>query len=154
MNENESAVSVATTIHGYFNYLEEKVEEGECSYNEIPPGACISTIIILETVRRFVLICSYCHIQTSELLETLKQSDLYSAGFSESFHSLSRHLARAEVSYGEIIDMSSIGYRRSDLTTESSMKLYASFFDHSSEISSVRFIYVVFQLPFHQIHPI
>jgi hypothetical protein len=38
MNENESAVRVATTIHGYFNYLEEKIEEGEYSYNEIPPG--------------------------------------------------------------------------------------------------------------------
>ncbi len=43
MNENESAVRVATTIHGYFNYLEEKVEEGEYNYNEIPPGACISS---------------------------------------------------------------------------------------------------------------
>ena len=34
--------------------------------------------------------------------------------------------------------MSSIGYRRSDITTDSSMKLYSSFFDQSSEISPVR----------------
>lgn len=39
MNEHDSAVRVATTMHSYFNYLEEKVEEGEYSYNEIPPGA-------------------------------------------------------------------------------------------------------------------
>ena len=93
-------------------------------------------------------------IHNSELLETLKQSDLYSAGFSESFHSLSRHLARAEVSYGEIIDMSSIGYRRSDLTTEASMKLYTSFFDQSSEISSVRCIRVLSLWLFHSTHSI
>lgn len=90
-------------------------------------------------------------ISLPELLETLKQSDLYSAGFSESFNAFSKHLARAEVSYGEIVDMSSIGYRRSDLTTESSMKLYASFFDQSSEISLVR-LYASVQLLFYQAH--
>ena len=46
-------------------------------------------------------------------------------------------MAKAEKSYNEIVDMSSIGYRRSDLTTDSSMKLYSSFFDQSSEISPV-----------------
>lgn len=34
--------------------------------------------------------------------------------------------------------MSSIGYRRSDITTDSSMKLYASFYDQASEIGPVR----------------
>lgn len=47
-------------------------------------------------------------------------------------------MAKAEKSYNEIVDMSSIGYRRSDITTDSSMKLYSSFFDQSSEISPVR----------------
>ena len=111
LNQNESAVRVATTIHGYFNYLEEKVDEGELSYNEIHPP---------------------------ELLETLKQKDLYSVGVTETSYAGWKHLAKAEKSYSEIVDMSSIGYRRSDITTDSSMKLYSSFFDQSSEISPVR----------------
>ena len=142
MNENESAVRVATTIHGYFNYLEEKIEEGEYSYNEIPPGEFYFSVPVTVQwdTQLTALLSIWYLVIISELLETLKQSDLYSVGFSECFRSLSRHLAKAEVSYGEIIDMSSIGYRRSDLTTESSMKLYTSFFDHSSEISLVRHV--------------
>jgi len=116
LNQNESAVRVATTIHGYFNYLEEKVEEGELSYSEIHPP---------------------------ELLETLKQTDLYSVGVTESFYSGWKHLAKAEKSYSEIVDMSSIGYRRSDVTTDSSMKLYSSFFDQSSEISPLEQAYAI-----------
>jgi hypothetical protein len=102
LNHNESAVRVASTVHGHFNYLEEKVEEGELSYSDIQP---------------------------LELMETLKQTDLYSVGVTESFNSYCKHLAKAEKSYTEIIDMSSIGYRRSDVTTNSSMKLYSSFFN-------------------------
>jgi len=110
LNQNESAIRVATTIHGYFNYLEEKVEEGELSYSEIHPP---------------------------ELLETLKQTDLYSVGVTESFYAGWKHLAKSEKTYSEIVDMSSIGYRRSDVTTDLSMKLYSSFFDQSSEISQL-----------------
>ena len=73
-----------------------------------------------------------------ELLETLKQRDMYSVGETESFYAGWKHMAKAEKSYNEIVDMSSIGYRRSDITTDSSMKLYSSFFDQSSEISPVR----------------
>ena len=117
LNQNESAVRVATTIHGYFNYLEEKVDEGELSYNEIHPP---------------------------ELLETLKQKDLYSVGVTETSYAGWKHLAKAEKSYSEIVDMSSIGYRRSDITTDSSMKLYSSFFDQSSAISPVRLCLFMF----------
>ena len=102
---------MATTIHAYYNYLEEKVEEGELSYDDIHPP---------------------------ELLETLKQRDMYSVGVTETFYDGWKHMAKAEKSYNEIIDMSSIGYRRSDITTDSSMKLYSSFFDQSSEINQVR----------------
>jgi len=116
LNQNESAVRVATTIHGYFNFLEEKVEEGELSYSEIHPP---------------------------ELLETLKQNDLYSVGVTESFYSGWKHLAKAEKTYSEIVDMSSVGYRRSDITTDSSMKLYSSFFDQSSEISPLEQAYAI-----------
>ncbi len=117
LNQNESAVRVATTIHGYFNYLEEKVEEGELSYSDIHPP---------------------------ELVETIKQTDLYSVGAAESFHAGWRHLAKAEKSYSEIIDMSSIGYRRSDITDDSSMKLYSSFFDKTvCELSPLEQAYVI-----------
>ena len=109
---------MATTIHGYFNYLEEKVDEGDLSYNEIHPP---------------------------ELLETLKQSNLYSVGVTETVYSGWKHQAKAEKSYSEIVDMSSIGYRRSDVTTDSSMKLYSSFFDQSSEISAVS-LYEIYML--------
>lgn len=117
LNQDESAVRVATTIHGYYNYLEEKVEEGELSYDEIHPP---------------------------ELIETLKQRDLHSVGVTESFYAGWKHMAKAERSYSEIVDMaSSIGYRRSDLTTDSSMKLYCSFFDQSSEISPLEQAYAL-----------
>lgn len=97
--------------------MEEKVEEGDLSYNEVHPP---------------------------ELLETLKQTDLYSVGVTESFYSGWKHLGKAEKSYSEIVDMSSIGYRRSDITTDSSMKLYSSFFDQSTEISPVSDLSVEF----------
>ena len=87
---------------------------------------------------------SYKEIHPPELLETLlKQTDLYSVGVTESFYSGWKHLAIAEKCYSEIGDMSSIGYRRSDITTDSSMKLYSSFFDQSSEISPVRFLFLL-----------
>ena len=103
-------MKVATTVHSYFNLLEEKVEEGELSYNEVHPP---------------------------HLLETLKQADLYSVGVTQTMYSGWRHQAKAEKTYNEIVDMTSIGCRRSDITTESSMKLYSSFFDQSTEISPV-----------------
>ena len=78
-------------------------------------------------------------IHPPELLETLKQTDLYSVGVTESFYAGWKHMAKAEKTYSEIVDMSSVGYRRSDVTTDSSMKLYSSFFDQSTEISPVRF---------------
>jgi hypothetical protein len=109
LNQEESAVRVATTIHGHFNYLEEKIEEGELSYIDIQPP---------------------------ELMETLKQTDLYTVGVTESLNAGWRHLAKAEKSYTEIIDMSTIGYRRSDITTHSSMKLYSSFFDQTDCVMS------------------
>ena len=98
-------------MHGYFNYLEEKVEDGELSYTEIHPP---------------------------DLLDRLKQDDLYSVGVTESCYRGWKHLSTAEKEYSEIVDMSSIGYRRSDITTDSSMKLYSSFYDQTSEISPVR----------------
>lgn len=104
LNHNESAVRVATVIHGHYNYLEEKIEEGELSYEEAPPG----------------------------LLDKLKRTNLYSVGVTETFCNGWSQLANAERLYTEILDMSSIGYKRSDMTTESSMKLYSSFFDPKS----------------------
>lgn len=103
-------MKVATTVHSYFNFLEERVEEGELSYNEVHPP---------------------------HLLETLKQADLYSVGVTQTMYSGWRHQAKAEKTYNEIVDMTSIGCRRSDITTESSMKLYTSFFDQSTEMSPV-----------------
>ena len=104
MNHNESAVHVSTVIHGHYNYLEEKIEEGELSYDDAPPG----------------------------LLDKLKRTNLYSVGVTETFCNGWSKLASAERAYTEILDMSTVGYKRSDVTTESSMKLYSSFFDPSS----------------------
>ena len=77
------------------------------------------------------------------LVGTLKQTDIYSVGVTGSFYSGWKHLAKAENSYSEIVGMSSIGYRRSDITTDSSMKLYSSFFDQSSEISLVGSLFLL-----------
>ena len=101
LHHNESAVRVATVINGHYNYLEEKIDEGTLSYDEAPP----------------------------DLLDKLKQTKLYSVGVTETFCNGWSQLASAEKTYTEILDMSSIGYKRSDLTTESSMSLYSSFFD-------------------------
>eukprot|EP00957_Ditylum_brightwellii_P113701 8669251-Ditylum_brightwellii.AAC.1 len=51
--------------------------------------------------------------------------------------------AMAEEAYNEIIDTSSIGCKRSDLTTERSMKLYSSFFDESTKISGLGMMYML-----------
>jgi hypothetical protein len=75
---------------------------------------------------------SYNDIHPPELLESLKQTDLYSVGVAEMMYTGWKHLAKADKSFTEINDMSSIGYRRSDITTESSLKLYSSFFDQSN----------------------
>jgi len=109
LNHNESALRVATVIHGHYNYLEEKIEEGVLSYDEPPPG----------------------------LLDKLKRSNLYSVGVTESFCNGWSQLSNAEKTYTEIMDMSSIGYKRSDITTESSMKLYCSFFDESTSLNQL-----------------
>lgn len=115
LNHNESAVHVATVIHSHYNYLEEKIEDGELSYDDAPPG----------------------------LLDRLKRTNLYSVGVTETFCNGWSQLANAERAYAEILDMSSVGYKRSDLTTESSMKLYSSFFDpESTSLSQLEQTYI------------
>ena len=110
LNQNESAVKVASEIYGIFNNLEEKIEEGELSYSDpFPP----------------------------EVLQRFHQSGLDAVGVKETFKAGWNHLGKAEKTFTEITDMSSVGYKRSDITTESSMKLYSSFFDSSSEIRPV-----------------
>jgi hypothetical protein len=117
LNHNESAVRVATMIHGHYNFLEEKIEEEELTYDEAPPG----------------------------LLEKLKQTNLYSVGVTETFCNGWSQLANAEKAYTEIVDMSSVGYKRSDLTTESSMKLYSSYFDESTSLNQLDQVYATGQ---------
>ena len=110
LNQNESAVKVASEIYGIFNNLEEKIEEGELSYSDPNPP---------------------------EVLQRFHQSGLDAVGVKETFKAGWNHLGKAEKTFTEITDMSSVGYKRSDITTESSMKLYSSFFDSSSEIRPV-----------------
>jgi hypothetical protein len=43
------------------------------------------------------------------------------------------------------MDMSSVGYKRSDITTESSMKLYCSFFDESTSLNQLEQAYATGQ---------
>jgi hypothetical protein len=49
----------------------------------------------------------------------------------------------AERQYMELLDTSNIGCRRSDLTTEESMKLYTSYFDDATSLSTLDVTFIV-----------
>jgi len=117
LNQNESAVHVATTIHSHFNFLDEKVEKGELIYDELPPG----------------------------VTEKLQQENILADGVLESLYSGWANRARAEKSYAEIVDMASVGCKRSDVTTESSMRLYSSFYDDTTQLNQLEQAYTTGQ---------
>ena len=118
LNQNESAVKVTSEIYGIYNNLEEKVEEGDLSYSDSNPP---------------------------DMLQRFQQSGLDALGVKESFRAGWNHLGKAEKTFTEITDMSAVGYKRSDITTEYSMKLYSSFFDSSSEIRPLEQAYTLGQ---------
>ena len=139
LNHNESAVRVATVIHDHYNYLEEKIEEGElCRFYE-KLLYCVYLLYIVDSRKQKILFDSLEAYDEPPpgLLAKLKRTNLYSVGVTETFCDGWSRLANAEKTYTEILDMSSVGYKRSDVTTESSMKLYSSFFDPSTTMSKL-----------------
>ena len=118
LNQNESSLRVASEIYSIFNNLEEKIEDGDLSYSDSNPP---------------------------DVLNKLQQSGLDAVGVKESFRSGWDHLGKAEKTFTEINDISAVGYKRSDITTEHSMKLYSSFFDSSSEIRPLEQAYTLGQ---------
>lgn len=50
---------------------------------------------------------------------------------------------RSEEAYREILAKTPLGWKRSDLTTETSLKLYCSFFDESTMLSQSQMTYVL-----------
>jgi len=118
LNQNESAVKVASEIYGIFNNLEEKVGEGDLSYSDPNPP---------------------------DVLYRFQQSGLDAVGVKEYFGAGWNHLGKAEKAFTEITDMAAVGYKRSDITTAYSMKLYSSFFDSASEIRPLEQAYTLGQ---------
>ena len=72
----------------------------------------------------------------------LKQNKMDTGGVREEIIRGWEQSMQAEDAYGEIIDMSSVGYRRSDFTTARSMEMYCSFYDDDTTLSRLNRMYI------------
>lgn len=77
----------------------------------------------------------------------LRRRGVYATGVRDTLNSGLRHFTAAEKQYSEILDFSKKECRRSDLTTEDSLKLYASEFDGASELSIADQIFLLSRIP-------
>ena len=78
----------------------------------------------------------------SSIQEELSRRGLYSEGVKEMVSSDWTTLTRAEKQYEEVMGSSSNPCRRSDLTTPSSMRLYASSFNSDATLSQAELVYI------------
>ncbi len=77
----------------------------------------------------------------------LRRRGVYATGVRDTINRGLEHLTAAENQYSEILDYSRKECRRSDLTTEDSLKLYASEFDGASELSIADQIFLLSKVP-------
>ncbi len=77
----------------------------------------------------------------------LRRRGVYATGVRDTINRGLEHLTAAEKQYGEILNYSRKECRRSDLTTEDSLKLYASDFDGASELSIADKIFLLSKVP-------
>lgn len=119
LSQNDSAIEVTTVIQEQFNALDKKRERGELRGGGGLPGVDAN----------------------------LRRRGVRSSGVKEAVMNGWDRFAKAERQYAEIIDTSSLGCKRSDLTSESSMRLYCSFFDESTPLSGLEMTYMLGERP-------
>jgi len=105
LSEHASAIEATTVLHEQFNAMESMHIHGNLN-------------------DRFQMVS-----------DELQRRGYNSAGMKEAVVDGWAKQELAEHQYMEMLDTSNIGCRRSDLTTEESMKLYSSFFDDSTPLS-------------------
>lgn len=85
---------------------------------------------------------------SQRVVETeLRRRGVYATGVRDAINTGLRHFSAAEKQYSEILDVSKNECRRSDLTTEDSLKLYASEFDGTTELSIADQIFLLSRIP-------
>jgi len=77
----------------------------------------------------------------------LKRREVYADGVRESVAVGWKRYINAEQQYAEVVDNSRAQCRRSDITTEKSLELYASFFDDSTPMSQLDMTYMLGERP-------
>ena len=77
----------------------------------------------------------------------LRRRGVYATGVRDTINRGLGHFTAAEKQYSEILDFSKKECRRSDLTTEDSLKLYASEFEGASELSLADQIFLLSRIP-------
>jgi hypothetical protein len=75
--------------------------------------------------------------------EELRRRGYSTAGMKEAVANGWAKQEAAEQQYMELLDTSNIGCRRSDLTTEESMRLYTSYFDDATSLSTLDVTFIV-----------
>mmetsp|Transcript_41443 Transcript_41443/g.125485 ORF Transcript_41443/g.125485 Transcript_41443/m.125485 type:complete len:651 (-) Transcript_41443:39-1991(-) len=114
LSQNESATEVSTAVQERLNNLESLRRRGELRGGDL-----------------------------MGLNDTLRRRQMDTPGVKEAIVNGWDQSAKAERAYAEILDSSSLGCRRSDLTDERSMQLYCSFFDSSTSLSRLQKTYIL-----------
>lgn len=117
LNEQQSAIEVATVIQEQFNVLESMRSRGDLR-GGLP-------------------------LVDSEL----KRREVHSDGVRESVAAGWKRYISAEQQYAEVVDNARAQCRRSDITTEKSLELYSSFFEDSTPLSQLEMTYMLGERP-------
>ncbi len=107
LSKHESAIEVTTIVQEQFNALETLKERGALP-NSVLPG----------------------------VNEELRRRSLDTVGVLDALYSGWNRKCVTEECFKEVVDSTSLGLRRSDLTDSKSMQLYCSFFDDSISLTN------------------
>lgn len=113
LRETESAIAVTAVIHEQLNNVDSMRRRGEALGGGLP-----------------------------SVDDDLRQRRMDKPSVKEAIYKGYSDSTLAEQAYSEIIDTSSLGCRRSDLSDEKSMELYCSFFDQATPLSRLDKTYI------------
>ena len=114
LRETDSAIGVTALVHEQLNNIDSMQRRGEHMSGGGLPGVD----------------------------RDLRQRRMDKASVKEAIYNGYSDLNRSKQAYSEIIDTTSLGCRRSDLTDEKSMSLYCSFFDEATPLSQLNRTYI------------
>ena len=114
LRETDSAIGVTALVHEQLNNIDSMQKRGQCTSGGGLPGVD----------------------------QDLRQRRMDKDSVKEAIYNGYSELNRSKQAYSEIIDTSSLGCRRSDLTDEKSMSLYCSFFDQDTPLSKLNKTYI------------